>query len=68
MTAFATVPAAVEAMRTGAADYLAKPFALDELTAVLERAWNKRWNGAPSKPPAAAVGGNSAFWAGAWAT
>jgi DNA-binding NtrC family response regulator len=38
MTAFATVPAAVEAMRTGAADYLAKPFALDELTAVLERA------------------------------
>src|SRR3984957_13606014 len=38
MTAFATVPAAVEAMRTGAADYLAKPFALDELAAVLERA------------------------------
>ena len=38
MTAFATVPAAVEAMRTGAADYLTKPFATDELTAVLERA------------------------------
>jgi two-component system response regulator HydG len=38
MTAFATVPAAVEAMRTGAADYLTKPFAMDELTAVLERA------------------------------
>jgi DNA-binding NtrC family response regulator len=38
MTAFATVPAAVEAMRTGAADYLTKPFAMDELAAVLERA------------------------------
>jgi DNA-binding NtrC family response regulator len=42
MTAFATVPAAVEAMRTGAADYLTKPFALDELTAALERAMERR--------------------------
>jgi DNA-binding NtrC family response regulator len=42
MTAFATVPAAVEAMRTGAADYLTKPFALDELTAALERAMEWR--------------------------
>src|SRR5271165_1873802 len=42
MTAFASVPAAVEAMRTGAADYLTKPFALDELTAVLERAMERR--------------------------
>jgi DNA-binding NtrC family response regulator len=42
MTAFATVPAAVEAMRTGAADYLTKPFALDELTTVLERAMERR--------------------------
>ena len=41
MTAFATVPAAVEAMRTGAADYLTKPFAMDELTAVLERAMER---------------------------
>src|SRR6201996_3574679 len=38
MTASATVPAAVEAMRTGATDYLTKPFAMDELAAVLERA------------------------------
>jgi DNA-binding NtrC family response regulator len=38
MTAYATVPAAVEAMRTGATDYLTKPFAMDELAAVLERA------------------------------
>ncbi len=38
MTAYATVPAAVEAMRNGAADYLTKPFSMDELATVLERA------------------------------
>lgn len=38
MTAFATVSSAVEAMRIGARDYLTKPFSLQELTAVLERA------------------------------
>jgi DNA-binding NtrC family response regulator len=38
MTAFATVSSAVEAMRIGAGDYLTKPFALEELTRVLERA------------------------------
>ncbi|MEG9435594.1 sigma-54-dependent Fis family transcriptional regulator [Edaphobacter sp. HDX4] len=38
MTAFATVSSAVEAMRIGARDYLTKPFALQELTTVLERA------------------------------
>jgi two-component system response regulator HydG len=38
MTAFATVANAVEAMRVGATDYLTKPFALDELVTVLERA------------------------------
>ncbi|MEO6806128.1 MAG: sigma-54 dependent transcriptional regulator [Edaphobacter sp.] len=37
MTAFATVASAVEAMRIGAEDYLTKPFALEELTKVLER-------------------------------
>jgi len=42
MTAFATVTSAVEAMRTGAADYLTKPFGLDELTTVLERASERR--------------------------
>jgi DNA-binding NtrC family response regulator len=41
-TAFATVTSAVEAMRTGATDYLTKPFALDELTTVLERAAERR--------------------------
>jgi two-component system response regulator HydG len=37
MSAYATVESAVEAMRSGASDYLTKPFNLDEFTAVLER-------------------------------
>jgi DNA-binding NtrC family response regulator len=42
MTAFATVSSAVEAMRIGAGDYLTKPFALEELTAVLGRVAQRR--------------------------
>jgi DNA-binding NtrC family response regulator len=42
MTAFATVSSAVDAMRIGAGDYLTKPFALEELTTVLERAGQRR--------------------------
>jgi DNA-binding NtrC family response regulator len=42
MTAFATVSSAVEAMRVGAEDYLTKPFALDELVEILERAGEHR--------------------------
>ena len=42
MTAFATVSSAVEAMRVGAGDYLTKPFALEELVTVLERAGERR--------------------------
>jgi two-component system response regulator HydG len=42
MTAFATVDSAVEAMRLGAGDYLTKPFALEELATVLERAARRR--------------------------
>jgi len=38
MTASGSVNTAVEAMRRGATDYLAKPFAVDELSAVLDRA------------------------------
>ncbi len=38
MTASGTVNAAVEAMRCGASDYLTKPFAVDELSTVLDRA------------------------------
>ncbi len=38
MTAFATVNSAVDLMRNGAGDFLHKPFALDQITAILERA------------------------------
>ena len=38
MTASGSVSAAVEAMRCGACDYLTKPFGLDELSTVLDRA------------------------------
>ncbi len=38
MTAFGTVQTAVEAMRLGAFDYLTKPFNLDELMIVIEKA------------------------------
>jgi DNA-binding NtrC family response regulator len=38
MTVSGSVSTAVEAMRCGASDYLCKPFAMDELSTVLERA------------------------------
>jgi two-component system, NtrC family, response regulator AtoC len=42
MTAFADVKTAVEAMKKGAADYLIKPFPLDELTLQIRRLLNQR--------------------------
>ncbi len=42
MTAFATVNSAVESMRTGAGDYLTKPFTLEELSSTLDRAAKRR--------------------------
>jgi DNA-binding NtrC family response regulator len=42
MTAYASVPAAVDAMRQGAFDYLAKPFEPDEALLVVERALERR--------------------------
>src|SRR5262245_40040477 len=38
MTAYSTVPSAVEAMRLGAYEYLIKPFTDDEITAAVEGA------------------------------
>jgi DNA-binding NtrC family response regulator len=38
VTAFATVDSAVEAIRVGVADYLTKPFTVDEISATLQRA------------------------------
>ncbi len=42
MTAFGTVPSAVDAMKRGAADYLTKPVDLDELEVVVARALERR--------------------------
>ncbi len=42
MTAFGTVELAVEAMKRGASDFLPKPFSLDHLNAVLEKALEVR--------------------------
>lgn len=42
MTAYATTDSAVEAMKLGAEDYLVKPFKLDELHMVIDRALARR--------------------------
>lgn len=42
MTAYATTDSAVEAMKLGAEDYLVKPFKLDELHLVIDRALARR--------------------------
>ena len=42
MTAFGTVESAVEAMKLGAADFLLKPFSLDHLTTVIQKALEVR--------------------------
>jgi DNA-binding NtrC family response regulator len=50
MTSYATVKAAVDAMKLGAADYVPKPFDHDELLRVLERVTRPR-PAAPQPPP-----------------
>ena len=42
MTAYASANTAIEAMKQGAYDYLTKPFNIDEVNAVIERALEKR--------------------------
>ena len=42
MSAFGTVEIAVEAMKKGAVDFLPKPFSLDHLTVVVEKALEVR--------------------------
>jgi two-component system nitrogen regulation response regulator GlnG len=48
VTAFGTLPTAVQAVSGGAFDYLAKPFDLDQALAVIDRALARR----PALPPA----------------
>ncbi len=49
MTASATVSSAVETMRLGAEDYLTKPFAVEDLTRILERATQRTHFNAESR-------------------
>ena len=42
MTAHASVPTAVEAMKLGAFDYIQKPFTAEEIEIVIERALRER--------------------------
>jgi DNA-binding NtrC family response regulator len=49
MTASGSVNAAVEAMRCGASDYLTKPFAIDELSTVLDRAAQSHLTGTATR-------------------
>ncbi len=42
MTAFASVDTAIEAMKEGAADYVTKPFRVDEIKLVIEKSINRR--------------------------
>jgi len=42
MTAFASVDTAIEAMKRGAADYITKPFKIDEIKLVIEKSINRR--------------------------
>lgn len=42
MTGYATLPNAVQAMKLGAADYLAKPFTDDELISTIEKVCLKK--------------------------
>jgi two-component system, NtrC family, response regulator HydG len=42
MTAFSSISSAVEAMKLGAEDYIAKPFQLDELMMTVEKALERR--------------------------
>lgn len=41
MTAFASVDTAIEAMKEGAADYITKPFKVDEIKLVIEKSINR---------------------------
>ncbi|MEW6584835.1 MAG: sigma-54 dependent transcriptional regulator [Nitrospirota bacterium] len=42
LTAYASVSTAVEAMKNGAYDYLTKPFQIEELSTVIEKAYEKK--------------------------
>ena len=55
MTAFASIPEAVDAMRLGAYDYITKPFHPDDVTLVIARALERQRERARIHDPAAAT-------------
>jgi DNA-binding NtrC family response regulator len=58
ITAYPTVETAVEALRRGAADYVRKPFRLDELTARVQHVLEQRGTLRPAHRPAPADDGH----------
>jgi DNA-binding NtrC family response regulator len=56
MTAFASIPSAVEAMRRGAYDYLQKPFDPDDVSLVVTRALQRHRDCASAQKPEAHPG------------
>ncbi len=54
LTSYATVRGAVDAVKRGAVDYLAKPFDFDELLGMVERLTGARRPAAPAAPAAGA--------------
>jgi two-component system response regulator AtoC len=61
LTAHGTVPTAVEAMRKGAADFMLKPWDLDELLFVVNKAMARTRNPVPETTPSAFVGSSGAM-------
>ena len=66
LTAYGSVPDAVEAMRSGACEYLIKPVSFERLEGAAERAWHRfeEASGGRAKPVARAVDCPMEFAAG----
>ena len=60
LTAFASVPEAVKAMRGGACDYLTKPVSFEELQSAVERVMRQVGSGPENATPSGAIIGNAA--------
>jgi DNA-binding NtrC family response regulator len=58
MTSYATVRSAVEAMKRGAVDYIAKPFDHDEILALIERVLSRPQRGAQTPASLPRAGGD----------
>lgn len=61
ITAYASTETAVDAMKGGAFDYIAKPFDVEEMKEVVRGALKKRLKEGAAKPKPAASGGRSRF-------